>query len=154
MQHKKNRAVSLLTAIAIAAAWSCGGNEPRPETNAATETKVPDSIQASLDRGSYLVHHVTACIDCHSTRDYTKYSGPIIPGTEGKGGERFGPEVGVPGELYAPNITPAALGSWTDEEITRAITEGINKKGDTLFPLMPYMSYAQMPKSDIQDIIR
>ena len=41
-----------------------------------------------IARGTYLANHVTVCVDCHSTRDWTKYSGPITPGTEGKGSIR------------------------------------------------------------------
>jgi mono/diheme cytochrome c family protein len=58
--------------------------------------------------------------------------------------------------LYAKNITPdtvTGIGGWTDEELFRAITRGINKKGDTLFPLMPYPHYSKLPKQDILDII-
>jgi mono/diheme cytochrome c family protein len=117
-------------------------------------TAAPDSLRASIARGKYLAYHVTGCMDCHSQRDFTKYAGPVIPGTEGKGGELFSPLVAIPGEIYAPNITPAALKDWTDEEIIRAMTEGINRKGDTLFPIMPYLAFRHMPKEDIEDIVR
>jgi mono/diheme cytochrome c family protein len=63
---------------------------------------------------------------------------------------------GIPGVLYPKNITPdtaTGIGNWTDEELIRAITMGINKKGDTLFPLMPYPHYNMLPKQDILDII-
>jgi len=59
----------------------------------------------------------------------------------------------LPGNIYAKNITPAALGNWTDEQIIRAITTGINKNGDTLFPIMPYLSYSRMAEKDIRDIV-
>ena len=36
--------------------------------------------------GQYLANAVLVCMDCHSTRDWTKFSGPIKPGTEGMGG--------------------------------------------------------------------
>lgn len=107
----------------------------------------------SIDRGKYLAWHVMGCMDCHSIRDYKKFSAPVIAGTEGAGGDRFGPEFGLPGNIYAKNITPAALKSWTDEEIIRAVTRGISKNGDTLFPIMPYLSYASMSAEDLRDII-
>ena len=47
-------------------------------------------------RGNYLAHHVLVCIDCHSTRDWSKFSGPVISGTEGKGGEKFDQSMGFP----------------------------------------------------------
>jgi hypothetical protein len=84
---------------------------------------------------------------CHGDRDFTKFSGPVIPGTEGKGGQLK--DKGI----YASNITPTALGNWTDEEIERAITTGITKTGDTLFPLMPYGNYMYMSKDDAASIV-
>jgi mono/diheme cytochrome c family protein len=103
--------------------------------------------------GEYLANHVTACMDCHSTRNWSLYSGPISPGTLGKGGEYFGPEMGFPGKFYSRNITPAKLSNWTDGEIFRAITTGVDKQGKALFPVMPYLSYGKMDKEDIYDII-
>ena len=76
-----------------------------------------------------------------------------MPGTHGKGGERFGREMGLPGDIYARNITPAGLGSWTDGEIFRAITAGVNKDGRALFPLMPHPKYGHMDRSDVEAII-
>ncbi len=108
---------------------------------------------AQIEHGRYLANHVAACIDCHSTRDFTKLSGPMVTGTEGKGGEAFVREMGFPGNFYAANITPASLGGWTDGEIFRAITTGVNRDGRALFPVMPYQSYAKMDPNDIYDII-
>lgn len=113
-----------------------------------------DKEEESIEHGKYLAWHVASCMDCHSQRDMKKFSGPVIPGTEGMGGERFGPEFGLPGNVFAKNITPAGIGNWTDEELIRAMTRGINKNGDTLFPLMPYLAYGQMPKQDILDIVK
>ena len=42
-----------------------------------------------IERGKYLANKVMVCVDCHSKRDWSKYSGPIVPGTEGMGGEVF-----------------------------------------------------------------
>lgn len=110
--------------------------------------------RASVERGKYLAWHVMGCIDCHSKRDFSKFSGPIVPGTEGMGGERFGPEVGLPGNIYARNITPAAIGDWSDDELIKAITRGISKNGDTLFPIMPYMAYSKMDQEDLTDLVK
>lgn len=114
---------------------------------------VIDSTPARIKHGEYLANHVTACMDCHSSRNWSLYSGPISPGTLGKGGEYFGPEMGFPGKFYSRNITPANLGNWTDGEIFRAITTGVDKDGKTLFPVMPYLYYGKMDKEDIYDII-
>ncbi|HKB44622.1 MAG TPA: c-type cytochrome, partial [Chitinophagaceae bacterium] len=45
------------------------------------------------------------------------------------------------------------IGTWTDDEILRAMTQGINKNGDTLFPLMPYVRFNHMAKDDLLSII-
>jgi hypothetical protein len=106
-----------------------------------------------LERGKYIFNHVAACVDCHSERDFTKLSGPVKPGTEGKGGEKFDEDMGLPGTFYSKNITPYKLEGWTDGEILRAVTEGISKDGTALFPLMPYLVYGNMDKEDIYSVI-
>jgi len=131
---------------------SCNNNSGSSDT-AATYA---DSVQKVIERGKYLANHVALCIDCHSQRDYNRFSGPPKAGTEGMGGEIFDQKLGLPGVLYARNITPDTLngiGKWTDEEIAKAITMGISKNGDTLFPLMPYPHYNTMSKDDLYSII-
>lgn len=139
-------------AICVIAAFyfsSCNNNADQP---AATDGA--DSLKKVVERGDYLANHVAVCIDCHSKRDITKFSLPVVPGTEGGGaGFPFGEAEGVPGMVWAPNITPAALKDWTDDEIIKAMTQGINKKGDTLFPIMPYHHYSKMAKDDIKAIV-
>lgn len=106
-----------------------------------------------IERGKYLAHNVTQCIDCHSTRDWSKFSGPPIPGTEGKGGEIFDEKIGFPGKYYAANITPAHLKDWSDGELFRAITAGVSKDGRPLFPVMPYPYFGKMDREDVYSII-
>lgn len=106
-----------------------------------------------IERGRYLAHNVAQCIDCHSTRDWSRFSGPIIPGTEGKGGEVFDQKIGFPGKYYAPNLTPYHLRDWSDGELFRAITSGVSKDGRPLFPVMPYLSFGKMDREDIYSII-
>ena len=106
-----------------------------------------------LARGDYLVNHVTVCLDCHSQQNWAFYAGPIEPGSEGKGGAKFGREMGMPGTLYASNLTPAHLGEWTDGEILRAFTAGVNRDGRALFPLMPYLEYGKLSTEDAYSIV-
>lgn len=123
-----------------------------PDVAAAPEIKVP-SDPAEIERGRYLAHHVAVCMDCHSERDWSLYSGPIKEGTLGSGGEYFGPEMGFPGKFYAKNLTPDHLSKWTDGEIFRAITAGVDKDGKALFPVMPYPYYSKMDEADVKAII-
>lgn len=106
-----------------------------------------------IARGKYLANSVTVCIDCHSTRDWTKFSGPIIEGTEGKGGEVFDQKFGFPGSFHARNITPASLANWTDGEILRAISSGVDKNDKALFPVMPHPNYGKLDREDLYSII-
>lgn len=106
-----------------------------------------------IERGEFLANNVYACIDCHSDRDYSRFGLVVNESTLGKGGNLFGLEDGFPGDYYAKNLTPYHLESWTDGEIFRAITSGVNKNGDALFPIMPYTNYRRVDKEDIYDII-
>lgn len=106
-----------------------------------------------IARGKYLANCVTVCIDCHSTRDWTKFSGPIIEGTEGKGGEVFDQKFGFPGSFHARNITPASLANWTDGEILRAVSSGVDKNDKALFPVMPHPNYGKLDREDLYSII-
>lgn len=111
------------------------------------------STPERIARGSYLANHVMVCMDCHSTRAWDKFSGPLVPGTLGKGGEVFDQRMGFPGSFSSPNITPFNLKDWTDAEIYRAITSGVNKKGNALFPIMPYPYYGTLDQEDILSVI-
>ncbi|MDJ1469838.1 c-type cytochrome [Cytophagaceae bacterium DM2B3-1] len=123
-----------------------------PNVGAAPEIKIKPTPELAA-RGEYLANHVNVCMDCHSTRDWTRFSGPVVPGTMGKGGERFGEELGLPGVYYARNITPAGLGEWTDGEIFRAISAGVSREGKPLFPLMPHPYYGKMDSTDIVALV-
>jgi mono/diheme cytochrome c family protein len=101
-------------------------------------------------RGEYLAKHVMFCNSCHSKADWTYFSGPVIPGTEGMGGEAY---IEPFGTIYASNITPAALGDWTDGEIVQALTEGISRNGDPLFPIMPSSRYQKMDPEDLYAVV-
>lgn len=106
-----------------------------------------------LERGAYLAEHVAVCTDCHSQRDFGRFSGPVKPGTEGMGGAHFGKELGLPGDVVARNITPYKLSKWSDGELLRALTTGVNAEGDVLFPMMPYQNYAQMCEEDLLSLV-
>ena len=106
-----------------------------------------------IERGRYLAYHVTACMDCHSARDWEKFSGPLVESTLGRGGERFDQGLGFPGIYYSRNITPYGITHYTDGELFRVITTGVNKEGEAMFPLMPYLYYGKMDPEDIYSII-
>lgn len=149
---RKVLSIAAILLITIAAVYfsSCT-NETAVQSN-----NNEDSLKLVIERGKYLAYHVAGCMDCHSKRDFSKYSGPVVPGSEGGGGLLFDPKFGLPGMIYSKNITSdtaTGIGAWTDDEILRAMTQGISKKGDTLFPIMPYPNYNRMAKTDLLSII-
>lgn len=106
-----------------------------------------------IARGKYLANHVAVCMDCHSKRDWSRYAGPMAAEGIGGGGEVFNQEMGFPGSFYAPNITPFALSNWSDGEILRAITSGVDREGKPLFPVMAYHRFGKMDQEDVLSII-
>lgn len=127
-------------------------NTAFPKVDPPKNIKV-ESTPERIARGEYLANHVTVCIDCHSERDWTKFAGPIKPGTEGSGGEIFDEKIGFPGKVTTKNLTPANLGAWSDGELIRAITCGVTKDGKALFPMMPYPYYNNLTEEDLYSIV-
>lgn len=123
-----------------------------PDVGPAPDIKV-EITDERVKRGAYLANHVMLCMDCHATRDFSLFAGPPKPGTLGAGGEVFDQTMNFPGRFISRNITPHALGSWTDGEIYRAITTGVRKDGSAFFPVMPYRNYGQMDPEDIHAVI-
>ncbi|MCE2577001.1 c-type cytochrome [Gluconacetobacter entanii] len=94
--------------------------------------------QAQVAAGEY-VARAADCSACHS-----------LPG--GKpfaGGLAFHLPMGT---IRASNITPdpkAGIGSYSEAEFARAVRQGIRRDGATLYPAMPYPSYAHMTDADV-----
>ncbi len=120
--------------------------DPAPEL---TIEATPEMIA----RGKYLAETSFSCIDCHSIRDAEKFTMPLVPGTEGQGGMDMGEGAGF---IPAANITPdveTGIGGWTDGEIFRAITVGVDKDGEPLAPMMPYGLFREADSTDIIAVI-
>ncbi|MCW3118024.1 MAG: cytochrome c family protein [Chitinophagaceae bacterium] len=121
---------------------------------------VPDIVidhhdSALLKRGEYLTEHVAICVDCHSPRNVNYFSWPIVSGQKGAGGPFLSQKLGFsfPGESFTPNITPASLGNWSDGELYRLLTTGIDKDGKTINHVMPFQNFSKADPGDIKAII-
>ena len=113
-----------------------------------------DSTPERLARGEYLVRGVLGCLDCHSEHNWSAPGGPLVAGREGAG--IVFPAEGLPGRIIASNITSdreTGVGGWTDDELGRAIREGIAKDGRALFPLMPYPNFRRLSDEDLASVI-
>lgn len=146
--------IGILLVVVVAGVGSLIGYATMmlPDVGPAPELKV-EATPGRLARGEYLAYAVCGCMDCHSQRDWTKFSGPLVAGTLGRGGETFDQKFGFPGAYYSRNITPMGLARYTDGELYRVITTGVTKEGKAMFPVMPYTHYAVMDPEDIYSII-
>ncbi len=144
--------ITLLVVVLVVAGLLTYVKTALPNVGPAPDMKITATPEM-IARGEYLANHVMLCVDCHSTRDWTKFSGPLTTPVRGNGGEAFDQRFGFPGSYVAKNITPFNLGKWTDGEIFRTITTGVNKDGKALFPVMPYKYYAQLDEEDIKSVI-
>jgi len=124
-----------------------------PKSRALTSRKF-EATPPRLERGKYLFHGIAGCAECHSRHDVSQHGAPVLAGTEG-GGEEM-PFDGLPGRIVASNITPdkeTGAGSWSDDQLARAIREGIGHDGRTLFPMMPYENYRKMSDEDLASVV-
>jgi hypothetical protein len=107
-----------------------------------------------LERGKYLVNGIAGCLDCHSEHEPTLEGAPVKAGREGAG-VLFLQDPNV-GKVYASNITAdkeTGIGNWTDDQIARAVREGIGGDGRALFPIMPYRNFRNLSDEDLASVI-
>lgn len=109
---------------------------------------------ARLERGRYLVSSGEApCAMCHSPIDVSS-GGLKVKADAELTGRHWGVD-GVP-FLTALNLTPDAetgIADFTDDELARAIREGIGRDGRALFPIMPYQKFRGMADEDLASVI-
>jgi mono/diheme cytochrome c family protein len=143
-------AILLIVAISFTIGWRPFlGARSRPLTDRKFE-----STPERLARGRYLANAVSGCTFCHSKQDWKAPGAPIIEGTLGAG--QIFPLDGLPGTIVASNLTPdpaTGAATWTDDQLARAIREGIGHDGRTLFPLMPYEHFREMSDEDLASIV-
>ena len=136
-------AFAVLVLVALGVVWIAFPRVAPPQ-----DLEIEPTV-ARVERGRYLVQHVANCLNCHSERDWSRYGGPLVAGTEGKGA----PLSVLRPSVWSANITPYALDVYSDGELVRAITSGINQQGRPLHPFMPYDSYARMSEEDVHAVV-
>lgn len=142
---------ALLSVVLIGAAWAVLRKPAADPPKKITVLSTPER----LERGGYLFNYLSDCNGCHSERDYSRLGAPVKPGRVGVGFV-MPDELGLPGRVVAPNITPdpeTGLGKWTDGEIIRAIREGVDREGNALFPFMPYPHFRHMSDEDVEALV-
>lgn len=143
--------VLLLVAITATIGWRPFIGPSARELTDRTFAPTPER----LDRGRYLTENLLNCFACHSDRDWVQHDAPLVGGTHGAGSPIF-PLRDLPGEVHPPNITPdkeTGAGNWTDDQLARAIREGIGNDGRALFPFMPYENFRYLSDEDLASVI-
>lgn len=150
------RAATLALALTCCTLGACGSSdspEPPPPPAPPPEPAAPQGLAgdpALVERGRYLVEGIASCGNCHTPRDA---AGQPIPARRLSGAF----VIAEPGfTAYAPNITPhteTGVGTWTDEELIRAIREGIHPTGRILGPPMSFGFYRSISDTDIRSIV-
>ena len=133
-------ALLLVAVAAVVVKFYVVSPKSRP-AQALTAPKTPEAIA----RGRYLVENVAGCTGCHSPIREDLPGDVAVAGRVGAGRD-FGGAPGATVHIRGSNITPdstTGIGVWTDGEIVRAIREGVDRDGRTLFPQMPYHTYGQ-----------
>ena len=124
------------------------GPDARP-----TSAEKFEVTEARLARGKYLAEGPASCFHCHTEHDYSNPEYPILQDKKGAGWAMPIPELN---HISARNITQdreTGLGNWTDDEIARAIREGVSRDGTALFPIMPYLMFRSMDDEDVKSIV-
>lgn len=131
---------------------------PAPVYRTAQEHLVPPGgespyseamLSDTATRGFYLAT-LGLCMECHT---------PMAPNGQdfanrlGAGGLQFEGSWGI---SVSRNITAnriKGIGGWTDDEIKRAITQGISRDGSRLKPPMSFQYYANVSAADLDAIV-
>ncbi|HGY9626325.1 TPA: c-type cytochrome [Pseudomonas putida] len=93
---------------------------------------------ALVKKGEYLAR-AGDCVACHTAKGGKPFAGGL-------------PMETPIGTLYSTNITPdpSGIGDYSYEDFERAVRQGIGLDGSTLYPAMPYPSYARVSDEDMQ----
>jgi mono/diheme cytochrome c family protein len=108
----------------------------------------PAALKHKVQRGFYLAT-IGHCMECHTPR----VKGKLNFSRMGAGGQEFPGPWGISVSRNITSSKSKGIGKWTDAEIKRAITQGIDKDGKKLHPPMGFPYYARMTSSDLDDLI-
>jgi mono/diheme cytochrome c family protein len=114
------------------------------------ERPYKEAMFSDRQKHGFYLATIGHCMECHT---------PMAKGAHdwkadlGRGGFEFPGPWGV---SVSRNITQSkskGIGGWSDAEIKRAITQGVDKDGNHLKPPMGFGYYAHMTDDDLNDIV-
>lgn len=92
-----------------------------------------------LKHGEY-VFRISGCSHCHTAENGTQLAG--------------GRALVTPfGTFYTPNISShktAGIGSWSVDDLQRALRHGVSPGGNDYYPAFPYTAYTRMHSKDLR----
>lgn len=106
------------------------------DANASLPTPATDAM---VKQGEYLAR-AGDCAACHTAPGGKPFAGGLAMASP-------------VGTIYSSNITPdpdTGIGNYTYGDFERAVRRGIARDGRTLYPAMPYPSYARVSDQDVQ----
>ncbi|STQ47100.1 cytochrome c [Ewingella americana] len=110
--------------------------------NGLVQTAHADSdVAAQIKHGEYLAR-AGDCAACHTAPGGKPFAGGLKMMTP-------------VGAIYASNITPdklTGIGSYSEQDFSRALRQGIAQDGHHLYPAMPYPSFNKITDSDTRDL--
>lgn len=137
--------MKILRSLLILGALAAGGlywfTLPKPLAASAVANLKGDPVKGEQ------VFLATGCASCH-----------MAPGAVGEaqlvlaGGQSFPSDFGT---FRAPNISADishGIGGWSVLDLANALTRGVSKGGEHLYPALPYASYAKMALQDVADL--
>jgi len=110
-----------------------------------TEGMLSDKVK----KGFYLAT-IAHCMECHTPMGPR---GRDFASKLGTGGFEFPGPWGVSVSRNITSSKEKGIGGWTDEEIKRAITQGISRDGSKLKPPMGYHYYSTVSTDDLDAIV-
>jgi len=146
--------VALVVLLAIGITVTIGWRPFLGPRARALTNRTFESTPQRIARGRYIATALSGCSYCHTPHDWASAGTPMVVGKEGAG--EVLPYADLPGRIVAPNLTPdteTGAGRWTDDQLARAIREGIGHDGRPLFPIMPYQHYRNMSDEDLASIV-
>jgi mono/diheme cytochrome c family protein len=121
--------VAIIVNVAIYVSNATAGAKVRPRLEVSREL---------IERGAYLAK-LGDCAACHSVQGRAPFAG----------GYRMSTPIGA---IYSTNITPDptyGIGGFSLVDFDRALRFGVSR-GHTLYPAMPYVSYADTKPEDVE----
>ncbi|WP_323614814.1 cytochrome c [Pseudomonas putida] len=97
-----------------------------------------EATDTLVKKGEYLAR-AGDCVACHTAKGGKPFAGGL-------------PMETPIGTVYSTNITPDAtgIGQYSFEDFDLAVRKGVAKDGSTLYPAMPYPSYARVKDEDMR----